>query len=373
MKVIIVGPAYPYRGGIADTNESLCRSFIEEGHEAELVTFTLQYPNFLFPGKTQFSNEKAPEGLNIHRWINTVNPFNWVSSARKIRKLKPDLIIFRYWIPFLGPCLGTIARLTKGNIKVVALCDNVFPHEARIGDKLFSKYFMKSFHGFITLSKATHDELAYFTKKPSTYFPHPINDNLGKRIDRNEALKKLNLDPTSKYLLFFGLVRKYKGLDLTLQALAQEKLKKMPVKLIIAGEFYDDPQVYTEMIEELGLEDKVIIHNEFIPNEEIATYFSAADLAIQTYHTASQSGVTQLAFNFDRPILVTNVGGLGEMVKHDELGYVCEKDPEAIANSVMDFFMLAKKEAFEQNVAIAKKEYTWKNFIQKLTNLYRLL
>ena len=373
MKIIILGPAYPYRGGIADTNESLCRALTKRGEQASIITFKLQYPALLFPGKTQFSPDSPPADVSISRLVNSVNPVNWIATAMKINKLAPDLVIFRYWIPFLSPALGTIARLLNKNIVKIALCDNVIPHEKFTGSNLLTSYFINPFQGFITLSQAVNNELDQFTSKPKIYFPHPINDNLGKKINRIEARRYLNLDVNAKYILFFGLIRKYKGLDLLLEALSKDNLKKLDVNLIVAGEFYDDPAEYYNLIEKYGIKNRVVIKNEFIKLSEIKYYFSAADLVTQTYHTASQSGVTQIAYNFNCPILVTDVGGLSETVLHNKTGYVTSKDPSDIANHIADFFKNNKYEEFSSNVKIEKTKYSWDTFAVKLLELYNKL
>lgn len=370
MRIVIVGPAHPYRGGIADTNESLCMALNENGHDAYIVTFTVQYPEFLFPGKTQYTTDPAPKDLRIDRWMNTVNPLTWAGTARKINRLKPDLVIIRYWLPFLAPCLGTIARLLNKSIVRIAMCDNIIPHEKRIGDKLFTRYFTGSFHGFITLSQKIIGELDQFTNKPKTSFPHPINKNLGTKIDVFEARKKLGLDPNGRFLLFFGLIRAYKGLDLTIRSLAVERLKALGIRLIIAGEFYDERAPYEALIKESGLENQVTIVDQFVPTADIKTYFSAADMAIQTYITASQSGVTQLAFNFDCPILVTDVGGLSEVVEDGKLGYVCPKNEEDIASSIEDFYTKNRKLEFQEHIIKEKLKYSWNAFGDRVVELY---
>lgn len=369
MKIVIVGPAHPYRGGIADTNESFCKSLMDQGHEASLVTFTYQYPGFLFPGKTQYSTEDAPRELHIKRIINTINPFNWLSAARQINKQKPDLVIVRYWLPFLAPSLGSIVRRLHKSIIKIAMCDNVIPHEKRIGDKMFTQYFMNSFDGFITLSNTTYKEINAFSDKPKTFFPHPINTNLGHKTSKQAAYSHLQLDPENKYLLFFGLIRKYKGLDLTLKALADSRLKTQNLHLLIVGEFYEEPEKYLKMIKEYDLEARVTIINEFVPTSDIKYYFSASDLVIQTYHTASQSGISQMAFNFDCPILVTDVGGLSEIVKHNKVGYVTQRDPKDIADHILDFFVKNRFKEFSQNIETEKQKYSWHNFSEELLNL----
>ncbi len=373
MKIVVIGPAYPYRGGIADTNESFTRALMKLGNDVELVTFKMQYPNFLFPGKTQFSSDPKPSDLKIHRYINSVNPINWVNTARKINKLKPDLVIVRFWLPFLGPCLGSIARRIKKTTKLIALCDNVIPHEARMGDRAFTKYFINSFDAFITMSKTVSEELKEFTQKPQIYYPHPINDNLGKKLPKLAAREYLKLKNDGKYLLFFGLVRKYKGLDLMLQAMANQQIKDLNIKLLIVGEFYDDPQEYYDLIEQYKLKEHVIIKNEYIPTADIKYYFSAVDLITQTYHSASQSGVTQMAFNFECPILVTDVGGLSEIITHQKFGYVVQKSPEKIAKCIVDYYINNKQIPFTEEIIKEKEKYSWKTLSEGVIELYKTL
>ncbi len=313
MKVIIVGPAYPYRGGIADTNHSLCRAFTDSGDDCKLITFSMQYPNFLFPGKNQYSEDPIPTDLRITRKINSLSPFSWFSTARFIVKSKPDLVVIRYWLPFMAPALGTIARLIKSKTKVLAMCDNVLPHENRPGDRTLTRYFISNCSGFLTLSDHVKKELQEFTKKDILSLFHPINTDLGEPISRIEARNKLELSPEGNYILFFGLVRAYKGLDVLLEALAILNKKSPSVQLIIAGEFYEDRQKYDDLISKLGLIDNVIIYDHFISQSDIPAFFSASDILAQTYYTASQSGVTQIAYHFNLPLIVSDVGGLTEI------------------------------------------------------------
>jgi glycosyltransferase involved in cell wall biosynthesis len=373
MKILIVGPAYPFRGGIADTNEALCRAIIRNNHESAIITFSLQYPNFLFPGKTQYTNDPAPTSFKTYQWINSINPLSWIQVARKINKMKPDLVVLRYWLPFMAPALGSIARMLHKKIKKIAITDNIIPHEKRPGDKLLTNYFTGACHGFITLSSSVKKELESFTRRPVMYFPHPINDNLGKKTDKKTAKQHLGLDENTNYLLFFGIIRKYKGLDLLLQAIAHNKLQDLNFKLLIVGEFYDDPKPYYDMIQKLGLENRVIINNEFVPTEEIKYYFSAADLVTQTYHTASQSGISQIAYNFENPMLVTNVGGLSEIIPHGKVGYVVEKDPAEIAEAILDYYQNDKQAMFAKNMKEEKKKYSWDLFAEKMISFYQNL
>ncbi len=373
MRIIIIGPAYPYRGGIADTNESLCQSLNETGHQASIITFTVQYPNFLFPGKSQYNTEPNENEFGIERLIHSLNPANWLWTARHINKLKPDLVIVRYWMPYFAPSMGTIVRLLDKNIVTIAMCDNVIPHEKRMGDRPLTSYFTSAFDGFITLSKTTLQELDEFTTKPKTSYPHPINKNLGNKMDRKEAREYLHLKQEGNYLLFFGLIRDYKGLDLTLQAMGKSVVKDLNIQLLVVGEFYEPKEKYEKIIDELGLQDQVTIIDQFIPTSEIKYYFSAADMIIQTYKSASQSGVSQIAYNFECPILVTNTGGLSEFVQHEKTGYVSEKDPEEIAGYIADYFINNRQDSFSKNMQLEKPKFSWEAFSNQIVGLYNQL
>jgi glycosyltransferase involved in cell wall biosynthesis len=371
LKIIIIGPAFPLRGGIAHLNESLCRAFIKEGDTAEIVSFSLQYPSFLFPGKTQKEEGNPPTDITIHTKINSVNPLNWFSVASFIKKQKPDLVIIRYWLPFMASCLGTIARLIKlPNTKIVAICDNIIPHEKRPGDKQLTQYFVNSCDAFVVMSKSVEDDLRKFdTVKPSTFIPHPVYDIFGKAVNKEVAQKKLNLNPADKHILFFGFIRKYKGLDLLIKALGIIKHQTSNIKLIVAGEFYDNKDEYLQLIKENGLENNVILHSDFIPSEEVKYYFCAADIIVQPYHTATQSGVTQIAYHFARPMLVTNVGGLAEIVTHNRVGYVTETNAESIAAALTDFYQNNREKEFSENAAIDSNKFSWENMVKGIKEL----
>ena len=371
MKIIIIGPAFPLRGGIAHLNESLCRAFIKEGDKAEIVSFSLQYPSFLFPGKTQKEEGNPPTDITIHTKINSVNPLNWFGVASFIKKQKPDLVIIRYWLPFIAPCLGTIARLIKSpSTKIIAICDNVIPHEKRPGDKQLTQYFVNSCDAFVVMSKSVEVDLRKFdTVKPSTFIPHPVYDIFGKAVRKEEAQKKLNLNPADKHILFFGFIRKYKGLDLLIKALGNIKHQTLNIKLLIAGEFYDNKEEYLQLIKENGLENNVIIRSDFIPSEEVKYYFCAADMIVQPYHTATQSGVTQIAYHFARPMLVTNVGGLAEIVTHNRVGYVTETNAESIATALTDFYQNNREKEFSENAAIDSSKFSWENMVKGIKEL----
>jgi glycosyltransferase involved in cell wall biosynthesis len=361
MKIIIVGTAYPYRGGLATFNERLAHQFQAESHDVEIMTFTLQYPGFLFPGKTQFSEDEAPETLKISRQINSINPLNWIKVGKSIRSKKPDLVVFAYWMSFIAPCFGSIARIIKKdkNIKCVALVHNMLPHEPSLLDKLLPPYFVASMDEFVALSRSVVTDIEKIDKKqkPKRFSPHPIYDHYGDLLPKEQAATQLKLDSDIPYLLFFGFIRSYKGLDLLLEALADERLKTWNAKLIVAGEFYEDSKSYLDTIERLQLQDRVILHTSFIPNNEVNLFFSIADLIVQPYKTATQSGVTQIAYHFEKPMLVTNVGGLAEIVPHHKAGYVAEPNAIAIADALVEFYQ--NPSTFEEGIKAEKQKYAW--------------
>jgi glycosyltransferase involved in cell wall biosynthesis len=375
MKIFIIGPAYPLRGGPAQFNENFCRALIKEGHDAQIISYSLQYPDFLFPGSTQYETSgSAPGDLKIHTKINTVNPFNWFAVARFIRKEQPDLIIFRFWLPFFGPSLGTIGRLVRKRTKVFALTDNVLPHEKRIGDKPFTKYFIRSCHGFITMSHKVYEDLSVFTDtKNKVCSPHPMYETYGEPVSMQEARAKLGLNQEDKIVLFFGLIRDYKGLDLLLEAMADKRIKKAGIRLLVAGEFYEDPNRYTGLIEKHALQESVIMHTRFIPNEDVRYYFCACNLVGQTYRKATNSGVTMVGYYYERPMLVTNTGGLKEIVPNGKAGYVVEPDIPEISNAILDYFEKDRETEFTEGVRIEKKKYEWKTFVDAVIGLYKNL
>ncbi len=373
MKVIIIGPAYPLRGGIADSSEALARSLKMTGIQASIVSYSLQYPKFLFPGKTQFTTDPPPSDLEIHSTINSINPLSWRKTARFVNRENPDLVIIRYWLPFMAMALGSIARMLRHEIKIIALCDNVIPHEHRIGDKWLTGFFVRACDAIMTFSGKVAEEVKTFTANPVAWYPLPMDTRYTPRMDKISARKKLGLDPTKNYLLFFGLVRDYKGLDLLLEALGREEVKKLEIHLLVAGEFYVKKSDYLDQVNRLGLRDRVTIRDEFIPSAEIATYFSAVDMVSQTYKSASQSGVTQIAYFYDCPMLVTDVGGLSETVPNGKVGYVVPPDPDAIALAITDFFENRRFDMFSKNVALEKDRFTWDKFRENILKLYHTL
>lgn len=372
MKVVIIGPAYPLRGGLATYNERLARAFREVGDDVRLVTFSLQYPDFLFPGQTQFSTEAGPADLDIEVSINSVNPLSWMKVGEKLRREKPDLVIFRFWLPFMGPALGFIARRIRRNrhTRIVAITDNVIPHEKRPGDRPLTRYFLSACHGFVTMSRAVLADLRLLHfKQPARYQPHPLYDNFGPLKSKAEALRALGLADKFGYLLFFGFIRAYKGLDILLEAFADERLARLPVKLIIAGEFYEDSAPYEELIHKHNLASRLVRATDFIPNEKVVDYFCAADLVVQPYKNATQSGVSQIAYHFERPMLVTDVGGLAELIPNGEVGYVVKPNPKAIADALVDFYEHQREAEFTTGVWERKKQFSWSEMVHALKDV----
>lgn len=361
-KVIIIGSAWPLRGGgIATFNERLARQFQSEGDEVIIYSFSLQYPSLLFPGKSQYGNEPQPKDLTIKSVINSINPFNWIKVGKQLQKEHADLIVVRYWLPFMGPCLGTILRWVRKNkhTKIICIADNVIPHEKRPGDTAFTKYFIQPIHAFITLSEKVMKDLKLFTNKPAQVVIHPLYDNFGEAISKSEARIHLNLPQEERIILFFGFIRAYKGLDLLLRAISVLKQNdNHPPKLLIAGEFYEDQAKYESLIDELNIRDLLILRTDFIPDSEVRNYLCAADFVIQPYKHATQSGITPLSYHFEKPMLVTNVGALPAMVPHKKAGIVTEPDPKAIAAGIQQLYSLGE-EHFLFHLREEKKKYSW--------------
>jgi len=360
-KVIIIGSAWPLRaGGLATFNERLAKQFIEEGFDTSIYTFSLQYPSFLFPGSTQLSKEPAPIGLKIKACINSINPLNWWKVGNELRKLKPDFIVVRFWMPFFGPCLGTILRIVNRNkfTTIICIADNVIPHEKRLGDKVLTKYFLSSIHRFVTMSEKVNADLKTFTQKPSINIVHPIYDNFGDMVSKEEARKHLGLPVNEKIILFFGFIRKYKGLDLLLEAMNDIRIKEANIKLLIAGEFYDNKDEYETIISKYNLANSLYLRTQFIDNTEVKYYLGAADFVIQPYKHATQSGVTPLAYHFEKPMLVTNVGGLADLVPHLKVGVVTEPNTHAIASGIIQLYELGEIHFLKQ-LCEEKKKFSW--------------
>lgn len=380
-KIVIIGPGHPLRGGIATFNQRLCRQFIDEGHECCIYSFSLQYPSFLFPGTTQYSSEPPPPGIEIYSVINSIHPLNWWQVGNAIRRIKPDIVLVRYWLPLMGPALGTILRQIRKNkhTRIIALTDNVVPHEKRPGDIPFTRYFLKPCDAFIAMSDKVMNDLRQFEpNKPARLISHPLYDNFGAAVSKEAARERLGISPNDKILLFFGFIRNYKGLDILLDAmkLIREKKQAAPaagaaaagtdnpvsslnnLKLLVGGEFYADEKSYQEQIKRLGIEEDLILRTDFIPDSEVKYYMCAADCVVQPYRAATQSGVTPLAYHFEKPMIVTNVGGLADLVPHEKVGLVCEPNPASLAEAIQHYFDLGEQR-FLPGLRQEKEKYGW--------------
>ena len=376
MKITILGPAHPYRGGLASIMEIMARTFQRRGDEVDIKTFTLQYPSLLFPGESQTVATPPPADLRICRCVNTMNPLNWVRVGRRIRRERPDFVLMKYWTPFMAPCFGTIARIARGNGHTKVLCqiDNVEPHEHHLTDKPFNRYYLHSVDGFVYMSEQVHSELRAYSDAPALFSPHPLFENFGERVERSEACVRLGLDPANRYVLFFGLIRDYKGLDLLLDAWAQLRRagRTEGRRLIVAGEFYTAREPYLNRIADNGLQDEVLLHDRFIPDDE-KYYFSAADFVVQPYKTATQSGVTQIAYQFCVPMVVTKVGGLAEIVPDGRVGYVCEPTPEGVAGAIERMYEGDTLQRFRENCVEERRRFSWEEMCSRITELYGLV
>ena len=373
-KLVIIGPAWPLRGGLSAFDEKLATQFTEKGIQTRIDTFSLQYPSFLFPGKSQFTTDPKPNNVNIDVCINSINPFNWIKIGLKLYREKPDLIIVRFWIPFLAPCLGTILKIAKKNkhTKVISIIDNMIPHEKRMGDRLLTKYFVKTVDGFIAMSEKVKNDIKIFSHKPVSISPHPIFNHFGDPITKKEARTHLGLPQEERIILFFGYIRKYKGLDLLIQAMENETIKNLGIQLIIVGEFYEDASTYHDLINALGLQNRISFYSNYIPDGEVKNYVCSADFIIQPYKNATQSGVTPLAYHFEKPMLVTNVGGLADTVPHLKTGIVVAPTAEEIAKGIETLYELGEKH-FIPNIIEEKKKYSWSQMTEKFLALYQKL
>lgn len=370
-RIALVGPAAPFRGGIAQFTDTIASGLRDRGHHVYVATFKRQYPAFLFPGKTQFDQEKKALA-SAERLIDSVNPVTWVKTAKQILRRDVTAVAFQYWMPYFAPAYATIAgRLKNHGIRVLAVVHNVVPHEKHVGDDRLGRYFLEKCDAYLTLSDAVAEDLREMgMTAPSETVAHPVYQHFGEAIPRDEARRRLGVPGDAELLLFFGFVRPYKGLRTLLEAMRGIAAERPNVRLIVAGEFYEDEASYRDMIDDLELGATVDVRADYIPESEVRTYFSAANLVVQPYESATQSGVVQTAYNFDRPVVVTDVGGLAEVVPDDQAGYVVPaKDPAALAEAVVRYFAEAKEDAFVDGVKREKERYTWTRLLDVLEQM----
>lgn len=375
MNIKFIGPAYPYRGGLATIIETLARTFAGRGGEVSIDTFSLQYPRLLFPGKSQFRTGPAPTDLTIERTVSTINPLSWWRVGRKLRRQRPDLVVLKYWTPLMAPCFGTICRLARKNdkTKVVVHVDNITPHENHFYDRVLNRYFLRSVDGFVYMSEAVKSDLdTYGLGKPALFSPHPLFDTYGQRVDRTEACTRLGLDPQTEYTMFFGYIRDYKGLDLLIDAWAMLHKKGLTEgrKLLVVGEVYGADTKYTEQIARLGLEDEVIMHTRFVPDGEVADYFSVAQMVALPYKSATQSGVTQVAYAFGVPMIVTRVGGLAEIVPDGVVGLLADVSAESVAEAIEKAWQEGNLDRFREGIEQEKHRFSWDATADVIEQLY---
>ncbi|MDP4965619.1 MAG: glycosyltransferase [Salibacteraceae bacterium] len=373
MKIAIIGTSWPFRGGLAAYNERLAKAFVDAGHEVKIHTFSLQYPGFLFPGKTQLASWEKPADLNIVEDVNSVNPINWLITGNKIKNERPDLVVVKFWLPFMGPAFGTILRRIKsnGHTKVVSVLDNIIPHEVRFGDRPFTNYFTKPVDAFLSQSASVQEDLSQFdTAKPRTLNPHPLFDNFGARESVELARQRIGVPIEGIYFLFFGFIRDYKGLDLLVEAMSDSRLKASGAKVIVAGEFYSNEEKYLNLIKKHGVSDDIILKTEFIPDDQVAHFFNACDVVVQPYKDATQSGVTQIAYHFEKPMIVTNVGGLAEIVPHGKSGFVCEPNAKSLAETLVNVLQPGMVDQLTEGTKEEKKRFTWETMVESIFKLY---
>jgi len=381
MRIAIIGTAYPMRGAMAQLNGILA-NYLHTENEVEIFSFKRQYPKILFPGKTQddtSGTDIIKTKIKNHQIIDSINPSNWNSSAKQIAIYKPELLILRFWIPFFAPVFYYICRYVKKktNAKVLFICDNVIPHERRPGDNFLIKLIFKVGDYFIIHSKSVEQDLKKFiNNKPYIFSPHPIYNIFGESVSKTEAkdsiFKKYGIDVRNeKVILFFGYIRKYKGLSYLINSMPGI-LEREKVKLLIVGEFYEDEPVIREQIKSLNLEKDVIILSDYIPNENVKYFFCASDALVLPYIDATQSGITQIALFYDKPVIATDVGGLSEVIKNNETGFMIKpKSPEAITNAVIRFYGENLEDKFSSNVREEKKKYSWETFVLNIINLVK--
>lgn len=370
MKIAILSIFPPYRGGIAHFNVKLYET-LSQRHQVSVINFSRQYPNLFFPGKSQLDSDYRENNSFDKRIIDSINPVSWIKAYKVLKNQNPDLIIYKYWMPFFAPCLGSISFLFRKYLKgkSLAIIDNLIPHEKRFGDKLLNKFFLKQTDYFIVMSGQVEKELIYLKPKAKySLLQHPIYNNFGEKISQKIAKEKLGIKET-KVILYFGFIRKYKGVKYLIRAVPGI-LKKIDARIILAGEFYDDKSSYTDEIKKTNCSNKITVQDSFIPDSKVHLYFSAADLVVLPYVSATQSGIVKIAMNYDLPCVVTNVGGLPEIISDGKTGFVIEpKSERAISETVLKYFLETNQEKMIKNIKDNKRKYSWENFTQKTINL----
>ena len=371
MRIAFITVAPPYRGGISK-HSSILTEKLSQLHQVDVINYKRQYPDFIFPGRTQFTRDK--QHFTSERSIDSINPFNWIKTGGILAKRKYDLVILRFWNPFFAPALGTIAGILKRkspHTRLISLCDNILPHEKMPMGESFTEYFLQRMDGHLVQSSQTENELKEFLYSPDYVKRfHPLYDCFPEKMKKNTARKKLKLD--AKFvILYFGLIRHYKGFDILLRAVSELLKLRSDFHVLAAGECYGEASLYNKIIKEKNLEQVLTWENRFIPDDEVADFFSAADIAALPYRSASQSGITQIAFHYDLPVIVTSVGGLPEIVPDGEVGRVIEtENPHKLAETLNQCLKEKNLEEMSKNIVEHKKQFSWDHFIDGIEEVY---
>ena len=367
MKIAFLSTFYPYRGGIAQYNAALYRA-LEQNHQVRAFNFSLQFPSFLFPGSTQFVGQADhADPVPSQRVLNSINPLTYINTSRQILLFKPDLLLLGYFTPFLAPAHGTVAwLLRRKKIPAVAIVNNVLPHERLPLDKQLIRFFMGQLSGAVVMGQAVQQELKDFAPDLKVLLhPHPVYRHFGKKIPQEQARRQLGIPPGKKVLLFFGLIRPYKGLDVLLKTFQQLSDDYF---LLVAGEAYEETEKYRQMLQQAKHPENALMHNRYISDNEVPRYFSAADVAVLPYRTATQSGVTAVASHFELPVIVTDTGNLKETVAPWQTGEVIEKaDPALLAQAIDRFFSKENSVDYRKNIQNFNHTFTWEHLATELS------
>jgi glycosyltransferase involved in cell wall biosynthesis len=365
MRIAFLSPFYPYRGGIAQPSALLYRE-LEKAHEIKAFTFTRQYPGILFPGSNQYVTEKDnADKIPAVRCLDTINPFSWKQAANEILDLKPELFLSAFWMPFFAPSYGFVSKRVRRKAKAISILHNVIPHEKRIGDEALLKYFLKQNDGFGVMSESVRNDLLKIIPTAQYFFHElPLYDHYGKLIEQKTAKEALGIPGDKKVLLFFGFIRDYKGLDLLIDAVS--KLDDSYV-LVIAGEVYGSFEKYQKQIDALNLNHRIIQHVRYISDDEVPLFFSAADVCVLPYRSATQSGVTSIAWHFNLPVIATDVGGLKESIQYRNTGLIAdEPESDTIAILIQRYFFENVKNKFVNNIIALKDKLSWHHYAKSL-------
>mgnify|MGYP000886640479 FL=1 len=374
MKIVLVGPFPPFRGGISDLNVALAHH-LSKRHVVHAINFTTQYPKVLFPGKTQFKKGDHALEVDSIRCLSSINPFSWRKTANKIIDLEPDLVLFSFWLAFFAPAFSGVAKKIKKYLdaNIMAICHNIIPHEEHLLDTRLTKRFFCFIDSFIVLSKKVENELLNIVPGAKyKYSPHPVYNIFKNTLSKEQAKAELNI-ATKKVLLFFGLIRKYKGLDILINAMEKINNELDDYTLLIVGECYENKAKYTDLIKNAGITDNVQCHYSFVPDNEVGKYFSASDVVVLPYKSASQSGIVQIAYHFDTPVIVSNVGGLPEIVDEGKTGYCVEPSSSAFAKAIKAFYEKDNINELNSNISDYKSQFSWDvivNAIEELVNVH---